>query len=176
MLYQPEETSLLSCGKHLSQQLVMPSQAPSSTALLPAKSFSLLVTLLGASICIHYAQVQGTGQSWPLGNFLACCRRMTQRLPRGCSAGDKWQSAPLAVSLAQAGVVACVMNYSLYPSARVAGMVAQTSEALSWCLDHAASLGGNPAQVTPFSLHFYFLLLLSAALLIFPFYCVLMHH
>ncbi|KAK9794364.1 hypothetical protein WJX73_006808 [Symbiochloris irregularis] len=64
------------------------------------------------------------------------------------SSGEKWQYAPLAARLAQAGIVTCVMGYTIYPGAQVAQMVAETSEALTWLLDHCTAFGGDKSKVT----------------------------
>ena len=45
------------------------------------------------------------------------------------------------------GFIVVVPTYSLYPSALVPQMAAEVSDALSWCLDNAESLGGDPSTV-----------------------------
>lgn len=64
------------------------------------------------------------------------------------AAGDKWQYSPMATRLAGAGVLTVVMHYSLFPGALVPEMVDEVSAALSWTLDHCATLGGDPARVS----------------------------
>ncbi|KAL4442435.1 hypothetical protein ABPG77_005019 [Micractinium sp. CCAP 211/92] len=64
------------------------------------------------------------------------------------ASGSKWHYAPLATRLAQAGVITAVMSYSLYPDALIPQMVAEVSRALSWTMDNARRLGGNPQQVS----------------------------
>lgn len=57
------------------------------------------------------------------------------------------QYAPMATRLAGAGVLTVVMHYSLFPGALVPEMVDEVSAALSWTLNHCATLGGDPARV-----------------------------
>lgn len=51
----------------------------------------------------------------------------------------------------QAGVLTIVMSYSLYPEVLAPQQAAEVAQALSWTLDNAASLGGDPAEVSPCS-------------------------
>lgn len=62
-------------------------------------------------------------------------------------AGEKWQYAPIAYGLAQAGVVTCVIQYSLYPKALAPQMVQEVSQALTWTLDNITKHGGDPKRV-----------------------------
>jgi len=62
--------------------------------------------------------------------------------------GDKWHYSPLALRLAQAGVITAVMHYTLYPHALVPQMVEEVSRALTWTLDNAHRFGGNENRVT----------------------------
>lgn len=63
------------------------------------------------------------------------------------TAGEKWQYAPLAHSLAQAGILTCVIQYSLYPKALVPQMVQEVSQALTWTFDNITKHGGDPNRV-----------------------------
>ena len=56
--------------------------------------------------------------------------------------------------LTQAGVLTIVMSYSLYPEALAGQQAAEVAQALSWTLDNAAKLGGDPGEVSPPSPHF----------------------
>eukprot|EP00884_Botryococcus_braunii_P002343 jgi/Botrbrau1/12109/Bobra.0186s0030.1 len=64
------------------------------------------------------------------------------------ASGEKWQYAHLGTRIAEAGMIAFVMSYSLYPQAHMPTMAAEVSAALSWVLDHVHSYGGNPKQVS----------------------------
>jgi acetyl esterase/lipase len=55
----------------------------------------------------------------------------------------------MATRLAQAGVLTCVLAYSLYPQAHAPTMVSEVSNALTWVLDHVSTFGGDPAKVRP---------------------------
>ena len=65
--------------------------------------------------------------------------------------GERWHYAPMAERLAQAGVLTLVMSYSLYPEALAPQQAAELGQALSWALDNAARLGGDPGEVRPCS-------------------------
>ena len=65
----------------------------------------------------------------------------------GCE-GAKWHYAPMAQQLAQAGVLTCVIQYSLYPDALAPQMVDELSQALTWTFNNIGQHGGNPHQVT----------------------------
>lgn len=62
-------------------------------------------------------------------------------------AGEKWHYAPMASQLAQAGIVTCVLQYSLYPDALAPQMVDELSQALTWTFNNISKLGGNPKKV-----------------------------
>jgi acetyl esterase/lipase len=64
------------------------------------------------------------------------------------SAGDAWQFAPLGRLLSDAGVVACVAQYSLYPAATVPCMVAEVLAAVTWVQQNAGAYGGDAARVS----------------------------
>jgi acetyl esterase/lipase len=68
-------------------------------------------------------------------------------VPGVWAAGERWHYSPLAARLAQLGVVACVVSYTLYPQALLPQMVEEVSAAFGWVLDHAAEYGGDPTQV-----------------------------
>lgn len=53
----------------------------------------------------------------------------------------------MAQQLAQAGVLTCVIQYSLYPDALAPQMVDELSQALTWTFNNISQLGGNPSQV-----------------------------
>jgi acetyl esterase/lipase len=55
--------------------------------------------------------------------------------------------APMASRLAQAGVLAVVMQYTLYPRALVPELISEVSEALTWTLDNVEELGGDSRKV-----------------------------
>ena len=61
--------------------------------------------------------------------------------------GAKWHYAPMARQLAEAGVLTCVIQYSLYPNALAPQMVDELSQALTWTFNNIAQHGGNPRQV-----------------------------
>ena len=61
--------------------------------------------------------------------------------------GSKWHYAPMAQQLAQAGVLTCVIQYSLYPDALAPQMVDELSQALTWTFKNISQQGGNPNQV-----------------------------
>jgi acetyl esterase/lipase len=63
------------------------------------------------------------------------------------ASGEKWHYAPMATRLAQAGVMAIVMQYTLYPKALAPEMVSEVSSALTWTLDNAEQLGGDASRV-----------------------------
>ena len=59
----------------------------------------------------------------------------------------------------QAGVLTIVMSYSLYPEVLAPQQATEVAQALSWTLDNAARLGGDPAEVslgTPYPAYFIF--------------------
>ncbi len=64
----------------------------------------------------------------------------------GC-AGSKWHYAPMASQLAKAGILTCVIQYSLYPDALAPQMVDELSQALTWTFNNISKHGGNPKQV-----------------------------
>ena len=53
----------------------------------------------------------------------------------------------MARQLAQAGVLTCVIQYSLYPDALAPQMVDELSQALTWTFNNISQHGGNPHQV-----------------------------
>ena len=59
----------------------------------------------------------------------------------------------MAKQLAEAGVVTCVMQYSLYPDALAPQMVDELSQALTWTFQNISQHGGNPEQVPFIALH-----------------------
>ncbi len=62
--------------------------------------------------------------------------------------GSKWHYAPMAHALARLGIVAVVMQYTLYPDALVPQLVDEVSQALNWVLNNARQYGGDPSKVT----------------------------
>lgn len=54
----------------------------------------------------------------------------------------------MAKQVAQAGVLTCVLQYSLYPDALAPQMVDELSQALTWTFNNISQHGGNPNQVT----------------------------
>lgn len=63
------------------------------------------------------------------------------------AAGETWHYAPMGCELARAGVMACVMQYTLYPDALVPQLVGEVGAALDWVLAHAHNYGGDASQV-----------------------------
>lgn len=49
--------------------------------------------------------------------------------------GSKWHYSPLAIRLAEEGIVTCVMEYSLFPSCETSAMVKEVSHALDAVFD-----------------------------------------
>ena len=62
-------------------------------------------------------------------------------------AGSKWHYAPMASQLAKAGILTCVIQYSLYPDALAPQMVDELSQALTWTFNNISKHGGDPIQV-----------------------------
>ncbi|DBA84893.1 hypothetical protein WJX77_007852 [Trebouxia sp. C0004] len=62
--------------------------------------------------------------------------------------GSKWHYAPMASQLAKAGILTCVIQYSLYPDALAPQMVDELSQALTWTFNNISKHGGNPDQVS----------------------------
>ncbi|KAK9840822.1 hypothetical protein WJX81_007272 [Elliptochloris bilobata] len=83
------------------------------------------------------------------------------------ASGEKWHYAPMAVRLAQAGVLVGVLHYTLYPQARSPQMAAELSTALSWAFEHAEEYGGDPTQISALGhsagAHLWFMALLGRA-------------
>lgn len=53
----------------------------------------------------------------------------------------------MAVALARLGVVACVVQYSLYPDALVPQLVEEVAEAFNWVMEHVHEHGGDVNKV-----------------------------
>eukprot|EP00271_Cylindrocystis_brebissonii_P017054 TRINITY_DN4270_c0_g1_i1.p1 TRINITY_DN4270_c0_g1~~TRINITY_DN4270_c0_g1_i1.p1 ORF type:complete len:840 (+),score=138.57 TRINITY_DN4270_c0_g1_i1:101-2620(+) len=64
------------------------------------------------------------------------------------ASGDKWQYSPLGVRCANEGIVAVLVQYSLYPEVLAEQQVTEISQALTWTMDTIQSYGGDPAKVT----------------------------
>ncbi|GMH33903.1 hypothetical protein BSKO_01737 [Bryopsis sp. KO-2023] len=64
------------------------------------------------------------------------------------ASGDPWNYAPLAATLAEGGVVTCVMTHTLYPNAVVPEMVLELSSALDWVFNNISKHGGSPDKVS----------------------------
>ena len=64
------------------------------------------------------------------------------------STGEPWQYAPLAAALADAGSVAVVVRYSLWPAALVPQMASEVSAALAWAQRSAPQWGADAARTT----------------------------
>jgi acetyl esterase/lipase len=60
---------------------------------------------------------------------------------------DKEPYAFLGESLLPAGVNLALVEYTLAPAARLDTIVAEVRAAISWLIEHAAELGGDPARV-----------------------------
>ena len=61
--------------------------------------------------------------------------------------GDKSMYPFVALPLASRGAVVVVPDYRLYPEVQFPGFVDDNAAAVKWALDHAASLGADPARV-----------------------------
>jgi acetyl esterase/lipase len=64
------------------------------------------------------------------------------------ASGDKWQFSPLGTFLAEEGLVAVLVQYTLYPEALAIDQVGEVSDALTWTMDNIAQYGGDPSRVT----------------------------
>ncbi|CAG9463113.1 unnamed protein product [Pedinophyceae sp. YPF-701] len=64
------------------------------------------------------------------------------------STGEAWHYAPMAKQLADAGIVTCVMTYTLYPEALVPEMVREVERALDYVMDHAEKYGADRGRVS----------------------------
>lgn len=62
--------------------------------------------------------------------------------------GERWHYSPMATRLAESGVIACVVSYSLFPQAQTPQMVREVTQALDWCLRHAHRLQADPGNVS----------------------------
>lgn len=62
--------------------------------------------------------------------------------------GDRWHYSLFATRLAQAGILTCIMSYSLYPNSNISDMTEQVSRALTWTFNNIHSFGGDPQNVT----------------------------
>lgn len=80
--------------------------------------------------CVARALTCSTGMS--AGRLAGCNRLCIRRM----SAGEKWHYAPMAVRLAQAGVLVGVVSYTLYPQARTS---LRAVRAPPHCAEHAPS-------------------------------------
>lgn len=63
------------------------------------------------------------------------------------ASGDKWQFSPLGNFLAEVGVIAVLVQYTLYPEALAIEQVGEVSESLTWTMDNIAQYGGDPNRV-----------------------------
>lgn len=61
---------------------------------------------------------------------------------------DKSGSSYVARSLVPAGYLTVVTNYGLIPDVSMGTLVEHCRAALAWVFQHAAALGGDPAQIT----------------------------
>eukprot|EP00879_Flechtneria_rotunda_P016403 GHRR01017162.1.p1 GENE.GHRR01017162.1~~GHRR01017162.1.p1 ORF type:complete len:456 (+),score=198.25 GHRR01017162.1:3022-4389(+) len=64
------------------------------------------------------------------------------------AAGERWHYAPMATCLARLGIIACVVQYTLYPSALVPQLVEEMSAAFDWAMAHVPLYGGDVQQVS----------------------------
>jgi hypothetical protein len=62
------------------------------------------------------------------------------------AAGAKWHYSPMGSTLAQLGIVTCVMQYTLYPDALVPQLVEELSQCLDW-----VQVGLPAAEISPAS-------------------------
>ncbi|CAK9205894.1 unnamed protein product [Sphagnum troendelagicum] len=63
------------------------------------------------------------------------------------ASGDKWQFSPLGSQLAQDGVIAVVVQYTLFPQVLAADQVSEVSQALTWTMDNIQNYGGHPRKI-----------------------------
>lgn len=63
------------------------------------------------------------------------------------ASGDKWQFSPLGTFLAESGVIAVLVQYTLYPEVLAIDQVSEVSCALTWTMDNIAQYGGDPERV-----------------------------
>ncbi|KAL3141616.1 hypothetical protein ABBQ32_004856 [Trebouxia sp. C0010 RCD-2024] len=89
----------------------------------------------------HHVSEQGVAESKQLPVALFCHGGVW-------ATGAKWHYAPMAKQVAQAGVLTCVLQYSLYPDALAPQMVDELSQALTWTFNNISQHGGNPNQVS----------------------------
>lgn len=62
--------------------------------------------------------------------------------------GSKLHYTPIATRLAQAGIVCCLMEYSLYPKAKTDTMVCEVNKALDFLFANSKALCGDPENIT----------------------------
>jgi prenylcysteine alpha-carboxyl methylesterase len=63
------------------------------------------------------------------------------------ASGDKWQFSPLGSQLAQDGVIAVVVQYTLFPQVLAEDQVSEVSQALTWTMDNIQNYGGHPRKI-----------------------------
>jgi arylformamidase len=61
---------------------------------------------------------------------------------------DKRDYSLVAAGLVPLGITTVVMNYDLCPSVSLPALVAQFRDGVRWICEHAAELGGDPANIT----------------------------
>ncbi len=65
----------------------------------------------------------------------------------GWDSGDKASYKFVGAALADAGIIAVLPNYTLYPTARFPVFMQDAARAVAWTRDHAAAWGGDPEQL-----------------------------
>lgn len=63
------------------------------------------------------------------------------------ASGDKLLFSPLGATLAHHGIVAALLQYTLYPEVLATVQVEEVSQALTWVLDNVSKYGGDPKRV-----------------------------
>ena len=129
-----------------------PSQCtPAAWAVAPRLSQTLhMRRRRQVELCAHGGAISGRGRA-DAGHALQVRDAERSCLACGCLPScvtmafpvSRFRPTPGIRARTDAGFVQC----SLYPEALVPAMVDETSAALSWTLDNAASLGGDPDRV-----------------------------
>lgn len=63
------------------------------------------------------------------------------------NSGERAQYGFVGAAMASRGILTVVADYRLYPEVRYPDFLADSAQALAWCLTHAADHGGDPKRV-----------------------------
>ncbi|KAJ7522276.1 hypothetical protein O6H91_18G004100 [Diphasiastrum complanatum] len=63
------------------------------------------------------------------------------------ASGEKWQTCSMGAYLADHGVLAVFVQYTLFPQALAPQMAEEVSSALTWTMKHVERFGGDPERV-----------------------------